>query len=90
MKAQKARGASFTGTPIKRMRSLLPVLVPLFVSSFKRADDLATAMESRCYRGGEGRTKLHPLKMRKGDWAALAVMGIFCAALILTGTVGVW
>ena len=84
MKAQKARGAHFGGNPLQRVRAFLPILVPLFVSAFKRADELATAMEARCYRGGEGRTKLSPLKMRGADWAALAISAVFCAVLLLT------
>ena len=63
MKAQMARGADFeSGNLIKRAKAMLPVLVPLFISAFRRADELAVAMESRCYHGGEGRTKLHVLK----------------------------
>ena len=66
MKAQMARGADLeNGNLIKKVKNLIPVLVPLFISSFKRANDLALAMESRCYKGGEGRTKLHPLKYKK-------------------------
>jgi len=84
IKAQKARGADFNGGPIKRVRAFLPILVPLFVSSFKRADELATAMEARCYRGGAGRTKLSPLQMRNTDWLGLMIATLFCAGLILT------
>ncbi len=76
MSAQKARGADFeTGGLIKRAKSLIPVLVPLFVSAFRRADDLAVAMECRCYHGGEGRTRMKQLKMNTGDGIAL-VLGI--------------
>jgi len=72
LKAQKARGMDFeTGGLIQRARNLIPLLVPLFVNSFKRAEDLAVAMESRCYRGGVGRTRLRVLKMRTGDYAFL-------------------
>ena len=71
--AQMARGASFDeGGPIRRARAWVPVLVPLFVNLFRRADDLAIAMESRCYTG-QGRSHLHELRMRASDWAALAV-----------------
>ena len=84
MKAQKARGADFGGGPVRRVRAFLPILVPLFVSAFKRADELATAMEARCYRGGEGRTKLNPLKMRGVDWLGLLITIGFCAGLLLT------
>ncbi|MCL2204242.1 MAG: energy-coupling factor transporter transmembrane protein EcfT [Defluviitaleaceae bacterium] len=83
IKAQKARGADFeTGSLPKRVKQFLAVLIPLFVSSFKRADELATAMEARCYRGGEGRTKMKPLKMKRADVLALAVTLLFCAGLI--------
>ena len=85
MKAQKARGADFdTGGLIKRARGLLPILVPLFVSAFKRADELATAMEARCYRGGVGRTKMNAMKMAAADWVAVVVIGIVSAAIVLT------
>ncbi|MEW6545987.1 MAG: energy-coupling factor transporter transmembrane protein EcfT [Bacillota bacterium] len=73
MKAQMARGADFhTGNVIRRARSMVPILVPLFVGAFRRADDLAMAMEARCYRGGEGRTRLRVLRMTAPDFAALA------------------
>jgi energy-coupling factor transport system permease protein len=85
IKAQKARNADFeTGGPIKRVRNLLPILIPLFVSSFKRADELATAMEARCYRGGEGRTKMKPLRMARADWLAMGAIAFFCGILVLT------
>ena len=72
MSAQKARGADFeTGSLAKRAKALVPVLVPLFVSSFKRADELAVAMESRCYHGGEGRSRMKQLKMVGRDFFAL-------------------
>ncbi len=78
MSAQKARGADFAnGSLVKRARALFPVLVPLFVSSFKRADDLAIAMECRCYRGGVGRTKLHKLAYAFRDYAAFVLMIAF-------------
>lgn len=76
MKAQMARGADFeSGKLIKRVKSLVPLLVPLFVSAFRRANDLAMAMEARCYRGGDGRTKMKPLMYKKND--ALAYVCIF-------------
>ena len=85
MKAQKARGADFeTGSLIQRAKSLLPILIPLFVSAFKRADELATAMEARCYQGGEGRTKMKPLRFTRADYFAGAVLLFFCAALVAT------
>jgi energy-coupling factor transport system permease protein len=83
MKAQKARGASFSGSFVKKVRAFVPILVPLFVSAFKRADELATAMEARCYNGGKNRTKLHPLQMRRTDWLALLLCAAICAGLIV-------
>ena len=78
MKAQMARGADFeSGNLLRRARSLIPLLVPLFVSAFRRADELATAMEARCYRGGEGRTKLRQLRYRSNDYLALGVSSVF-------------
>ncbi|TCK93446.1 energy-coupling factor transport system permease protein [Natranaerovirga hydrolytica] len=78
MKAQMARGADFdSGSIIKRSKSLIPLLVPLFVSAFRRADDLAMAMEARCYRGGEGRTKLKELKYNKRDGISYCVLLIY-------------
>ena len=73
MSAQKARGADFeSGGLVQRAKALIPLLVPLFVSAFRRADELATAMECRCYHGGEGRTKLHVLCFAARDYAVLA------------------
>ena len=84
MSAQKARGADFeTGSLIQRAKALLPILVPLFVSAFKRADELAVAMESRCYHGGEGRTRMKQLKMERRDYIALALGLVFLAAMIV-------
>ncbi len=79
MKAQMARGADFTtGSITRRVRAMVPLLVPLFISSFQRADELAIAMEARAYRGGEGRTRLHELCMRPSDWVVLVLgSGIF-------------
>ncbi|MBR3560773.1 MAG: energy-coupling factor transporter transmembrane protein EcfT [Oscillospiraceae bacterium] len=74
MSAQKARGADFeSGGLVQRAKALIPLLVPLFVSAFRRADELATAMECRCYHGGEGRTKLHVLHFAARDYAVLAL-----------------
>lgn len=82
MKAQKARGADFeSGNLIRRGKALVPLMVPLFVSAFRRADELATAMEARCYRGGENRTRLHELHYEKVDVVAFA--GTFAVVLAL-------
>ena len=83
MSAQKARGADFsTGSIMERGKALIPVMVPLFVSSFRRADELAVAMECRCYRGGEGRTRMNVLKMRPSDWALVLCGFLFIGALV--------
>lgn len=90
MSAQKARGADFeTGSLIQRAKALLPVLVPLFVSAFRRADELAVAMESRCYHGGEGRTSMKQPKMLRRDWAALIIGVVFLAAMIIMKKFGI-
>ncbi|WLR42011.1 energy-coupling factor transporter transmembrane component T [Bacillus carboniphilus] len=82
IKAQKARGADFTSGPIKeRVKALIPLLVPLFISAFKRADDLATAMESRGYRGSEGRTKLRQLRWKTND--TLLILSLAGLSIIL-------
>lgn len=82
-KAQMARGADFeNGNLWKRLKSYVPVLVPLFVSAFRRAQDLALAMESRCYHGGEGRTRLHPLRYERRDFVAYAVVIAYLAAVV--------
>lgn len=84
MSAQKARGVDFSnGSLIKRAKALIPILVPLFVSSFRRADELATAMECRCYHGGKGRTKMTVTHLHFADWFALAMMVIFGVAIVL-------
>ncbi len=84
MKAQKARGADFeSGNIIKRAKNLVPLLVPLFISAFRRADELAMAMESRCYRGGENRTRMRQLVLRKGDYIASIIFIIYMAAIIV-------
>jgi energy-coupling factor transport system permease protein len=84
MKAQTARGAEFdSGNLIKRAKNMVPLLVPLFISAFKRADELALAMESRCYKGGEGRTKMKILRFAPRDFVALALTGAVAAALVV-------
>ena len=84
MSAQKARGADFeTGSLFQRAKALLPILVPLFVSAFRRADELAVAMESRCYHGGEGRTRMKQMKLQGIDYAAFALGALFLAAVIV-------
>ena len=83
MSAQKARGADFeSGNLMEKARALVPILVPLFISAFRRADELATAMECRCYHGGEGRTKLHVLRYERRDYVALSL-----GVLILAGVI---
>lgn len=83
MSAQKARGADFeTGSIFERAKALLPVMVPLFISAFRRADELAVAMESRCYHGGEGRTRMNVLYMQRRDWITL-VVGVLVLALVI-------
>lgn len=82
MSAQKARGADMeSGGLMQRVRALIPILIPLFVSSFRRAYELATAMECRCYRGGEGRTRMKQLHMRASDVVCIAVSLLFVAGL---------
>ena len=84
MSAQRARGADFeTGSLTQRAKALLPVLVPLFVSSFRRADELAVAMESRCYHGGKGRSRMKQLKMQCMDMLALLFGVVFVAGMIV-------
>ena len=84
MSAQKARGADFeTGGLIKRAKAILPLIIPLFVSAFRRADELATAMESRCYHGGEGRTRMKTLNMAARDYLALLWGALVLAAVII-------
>jgi len=83
MSAQKARGADFeTGSLLSRAKALIPILVPLFIGAFRRADELATAMECRCYQGGEGRTKMKILRYKRADLLSFA--GIL---LLLGGTI---
>lgn len=84
MSAQKARGADFeSGNLFQRAKALLPILVPLFVSAFRRADELAVAMESRCYHGGDGRTRMKQLKMQGIDYSALLLSAVFLAAIFV-------
>lgn len=84
MKAQAARGADFdTGNLLQRAKSFIPVLVPLFVSAFRRADDLATAMEARCYRGGTGRTRMRQLQFTKIDLRIVLTTAVFLTSLLL-------
>ena len=83
MKAQEARGADFeSGGLIQKAKAMVPLLIPLFVSAFRRANDLAQAMEARCYHGGDGRTKLHPLTYDKADLIAYAVLLLYLAVMI--------
>ncbi|RJX24016.1 MAG: energy-coupling factor transporter transmembrane protein EcfT [Dethiobacter sp.] len=85
-KAQMARGADFeTGNILRRARNLVPLLVPLFVSAFRRADELAVAMEARCYRGGENRTKLRELHTRPLDYFGIITVTGLVLAIVLTG-----
>ena len=88
MKAQTARGADFeSGSLIQRARAMVPLLVPLFVSAFRRAGDLAMAMEARCYHGGEGRTRLRVLKCRRRDYIACAAVALMIFAILLLNRV---
>ena len=88
MKAQMARGADFeSGSVIKRAKSLVPLLVPLFISAFRRANDLAMAMEARCYRGGEGRTKMKPLIYQTCDRIAYLVIILYLVLIIVFGRI---
>ena len=85
MKAQTARGADFdTGGLLDRAKAMVPLLVPLFISAFRRASDLAMAMEARCYHGGEGRTKMKPLKYEKRDRIAYFMMLFYAVLMIST------
>jgi len=89
MSAQKARGADFeSGNILQRARALVPILVPLFISAFRRADELATAMECRCYHGGEGRTTLHVLKFKAADWLVLIAFLLIAAGVIVLRKIG--
>ncbi len=90
MKAQAARGADFdTGNLVQRAKSFVPVLVPLFISAFRRADELATAMESRCYRGGKGRTRLRQIKFTASDLKIAGTAIVFFAFLLINDYTGI-
>ncbi|MBQ7415568.1 MAG: energy-coupling factor transporter transmembrane protein EcfT [Oscillospiraceae bacterium] len=89
MSAQKARGADFeNGNLMQRVKALVPILIPLFISAFRRADELATAMECRCYHGGEGRTKMKLLRYKRIDFGAFCVGVILLAGIITLATFG--
>ena len=91
MKAQTARGIDFeSGGLLKRVKSMVPIIVPLFVAAIRRANDLAMAMESRCYHGGVGRTKLKPLKYEKRDKIAYIVLLVFLAVMIYLSFFSPW
>ena len=82
MKAQQSRGADFvTGSILSRLKNMVPILVPLFLSAFRRADDLALAMEARCYRGGKGRTRMKEMKLAKLDYVAIAIFSLVSVGL---------
>ena len=84
MSAQKARGADFeNGSLLQKVKALVPILVPLFISAFRRADELATAMECRCYQGGDGRTKMKLLRYRRNDYLAYGAGMVLLAAVII-------
>ena len=84
MKAQQARGADFeSGNLIQKAKALIPILVPLFVSAFRIAQDLAMAMEARCYRGGDNRTRMHEMKLKGRDFAAVVLLLAFLAVIII-------
>jgi energy-coupling factor transport system permease protein len=83
MKAQMARGADFeTGNIIRKAKAMVPLLVPLFISAFRRATDLAMAMEARCYQGGEGRTKMKPLQYSQRDHDAYMIFALYFVVMI--------
>lgn len=91
MKAQIARGADFeSGNLMKRAKAMVPLLVPLFISAFRRANDLAMAMEARCYRGGEGRTKMKPLIYRRPDFAAYVILIGYLVGSVYVGRLDLW
>ena len=86
MKAQLARGADLeSGNLFKRIKAMVPILVPLFISAFRRAGDLANAMEARCYHGGEGRTKMKPLKYKSRDAIAYLILAAYMVVSIYLG-----
>ena len=89
MCAQKARGADFeNGSLMDRAKALIPILVPLFISAFRRADELATAMECRCYQGGEGRTKMKLLRYHREDFVSFGIGIVLVACVVLLGHLG--
>ena len=89
MSAQKARGADFeTGNILQRAKAMIPLLVPLFISAFRRADELAVAMECRCYHGGDGRTKLHPLRYQRRDVVTMLLGAAVLGAVIALRSFG--
>ena len=88
MKAQIARGADFeSGNIMKKAKALVPLLVPLFISAFRRANDLAMAMEARCYRGGDGRTKMKPLVYKKADRIGYVVLVFYLLVCLSIGKI---
>ena len=90
IKAQQARGADFeSGNIIQRAKALIPILIPLFISSFRIAQDLALAMEARCYHGGSGRTRMNEIRFHKGDVVAAVVMLLLLAAIILSRNISI-
>jgi energy-coupling factor transport system permease protein len=90
MAAQKARGTDFSsGSLMKRAKALIPILIPLFVSAFRRAEELATAMECRCYHGGEGRTRMRVLTYCARDFIAIGLMILFGVGLIVLNRLGI-
>lgn len=91
IKAQSARGADFeSGNILKRAKAMTPLLIPLFISAFKRADELATAMECRGYHGGEGRTRLKQLKMSARDYISFGIMALSLAAVVFLNMINLW
>lgn len=91
MKAQLARGADLeSGNLFKRVKAMVPILVPLFISAFRRANELATAMEARCYHGGEGRTKMKPLKYASRDIVAYIIMLVYMGGSIFAGRLNIF
>lgn len=90
MKAQTARGADFeNGNLVQKVKSMVPLLVPLFISAFRRANDLAMAMEARCYHGGDGRTQMKPLKYQRRDYIAYGIVVAYLALGIVFRIVGI-
>ena len=89
MSAQKARGADFeSGSLMNRVRALVPILVPLFISAFRRADELATAMECRCYHGGDGRTKMKLLRYKLLDYKTFTLAIVLLAGMVVLRRLG--